>query len=66
MDSPLDTPVTKDEIHKAGAGMKLAHTLQGLRPLDLKVKIFADGADKASMLEMYADPESWDLPPIPL
>ena len=24
--------------------------------LDLKVKIYADGADKASMLEMYADP----------
>ena len=25
-------------------------------PLGLKVKLFADGADKASMLEMYADP----------
>ncbi len=25
-------------------------------PIGLKVKIFADGADKASMLEMYADP----------
>ena len=23
---------------------------------DLKVKLFADGADKASMLEMYANP----------
>jgi transaldolase len=30
--------------------------MKGFCPVDLRVKIFADGADKTSMLEMYSDP----------
>ena len=32
---------------------------------DLKIKLFADGADKAAMLELYANPLSRASPPIP-
>ena len=32
---------------------------------DLKVKLFADGADKAAMLELYRNPSSRASPPTP-
>jgi len=45
------TAITRDAITNAPDSLE-----QPLDPSRLKVKIYADGADKATMLEMYANP----------
>jgi transaldolase len=55
MDPHLGTRVLTNARHESGTGTLSAQARQ-FPPLNLRVKIFADGADKASMLEMYADP----------
>jgi transaldolase len=50
-----DKTVLQDAVQ--GVNVRLESTSESTDPQrSLKVKIYADGADKASMLEMYADP----------
>ncbi len=51
----LDAGVLQDAIEEVKIRPEPAPERTDPR-LDLRVKIYADGADKASMLEMYADP----------
>jgi len=55
MDNHPGTGVLTNAKHETGIATKSVQARE-LPALDLRVKIFADGADKASMLEMYADP----------
>jgi transaldolase len=55
MDNHPGTRVLTNAKHEAGIGTESVQA-RDLPALNLRVKIFADGADKASMLEMYSDP----------
>jgi transaldolase len=55
MDNHNGTSVLTNADREAGVGTRSAKARE-FPAVDLKVKIFADGADKESMLEMYADP----------
>src|SRR5271156_4705942 len=55
MDNHNGTCVLTNADREAGVGTRSANARE-FPAVDLKVKIFADGADKESMLEMYADP----------
>src|SRR6266571_7500944 len=50
-----ETAVLQNAVQEVKVRLESAPERTG-PPRDLKVKIYADGADKASMLEMYADP----------
>lgn len=46
----------KAAIQETRRQPRLVERRKAAKPLDLKVKIYADGADKAAMLEMYGNP----------